>query len=112
MHRDLVNIRLALVFIAAFQLAKAEDGYLESGACAECHSLIGASYARTGMARSLGLVNAGMAVPVGTFRHDPSEQLFAVTRRGGKPYLKRQQTGPGGSPVNIIEAEMRYWIGS
>src|SRR5438105_1538916 len=64
------------------------------------------------MARSLGLVTAGSAAPSGTFRHDPSEQFFAVSRRDGKPYLKRQQTGPDGSPVNIIEAEMRYWIGS
>jgi predicted CXXCH cytochrome family protein len=112
MHRDLVNIRLALVFIAAFQLAKAEDGYLDSGACAECHSQIAASYARTGMARSLGLVNAGTAVSAGTFRHDPSEQLFAVSLRGGKPYLKRQQSGADGSSVNILEAEMRYWVGS
>jgi len=101
-----------LVFVAACQLAGAEDGYLESGACAECHSQIAASYARTGMARSLGLVSAGAAVPAGTFRHDPSEQLFAVSRRGGKTYLKRQQTGLDGSPVNIMESEMRYSIGS
>ena len=94
-----VKTRLALVFIAAFRLAGAEDGYLESGACAGCHPQVAASYARTGMARSLGQVITAITVPTGTFRHDSSEQLFTVSRRGGKPFLKRQQTGPDGSPA-------------
>src|SRR5262249_14143442 len=75
-----VRTRLVLVFIVAFRLAGAEDGYLESGAGNGCHPLVAASYVRTGMARSLGQVTSAITVPTGTFRHDSSEQLFTVSR--------------------------------
>src|SRR5262245_32370892 len=52
-------------------------GYVEPGACAECHREIAESYARTAMARTFGAVRAENDLPElkrGAFRHDASEE--------------------------------------
>src|SRR5262245_48201332 len=90
-------------------------GYVEYGACAECHREIAESYARTAMARTFGVVRSENQFPElkrGAFRHDASEEFFTVYARDGGPYLKRHQTGFDGAVTNEFEARIDYWIGS
>jgi predicted CXXCH cytochrome family protein len=111
--------RVSLIFAYfAFSLllSRAQpQSYLEPGACAECHQDIAASYARTGMARSFGLVRSVKTFPElegGSFQHSASEELFTVSAREGRPYIKRHQIGFDGSITNVFEAQIDYWFGS
>ncbi len=90
-------------------------GYLEPGACAECHREIAESYARTAMARTFGTVQSLNSFPElkgGDFHHAVSEEFFAVYALDGRPYLKRHQTGFDGAVTNVLEARIDYWFGS
>ncbi|HKE05726.1 MAG TPA: tetratricopeptide repeat protein [Blastocatellia bacterium] len=90
-------------------------GYVEPGACMECHREIAESYARTAMARTFGAVRAGNDFPElkrGAFRHDASEEFFTVYARDSSPYLKRRQADFDGAVTNVSEARIDYWIGS
>src|SRR5262245_12748761 len=91
------------------------SGYVEPGACAECHREIAESYARTAMARTFGAAQSENDFPElkrGAFHHDASEEFFTVYARDGRPYLKRHQAGFDGATTNVFEARIDYWIGS
>jgi Flp pilus assembly protein TadD len=67
------------------------------------------------MARSFGAIRAGAPAdifPEGSYRHDASQQIFAMSRKDGLAYLKRQVAGPEGRPGEEREARADYWIGS
>src|SRR5262250_2997502 len=88
-------------------------GYLEPGACAECHREIAESYARTAMARTFGAVRSENEYPElkrGAFRHDASEEFFTVYAGDGSPRLKRNQVGIDGAVTNVFEARIDFWI--
>src|SRR5262245_50123422 len=90
-------------------------GYVEPGACAECHREIAESYARTAMARTFGAAQSENDFPElkrGAFRHDASEEFFTLYARDGRSYLKRHQAGFDGATTNVFEARIDYWIGS
>jgi len=62
----------------------------------ECHREIAESYARTAMARTFGAVRSEHEFPElkgGGFQHTASEEIFTMSARDGKPYLKRHQIG-------------------
>ena len=73
--------------------------------CAGCHPEIAESYARTGMARTFGVVRE---VPAGSVRHGPSGQSFSAFNRGGQSYLSRRDRDSG----LVLEKRIEYWIGS
>ncbi len=90
-------------------------GYVEPGACSECHREIAESYARTGMARTFGAAQPAkefLELKRGAFTHDASEEFFTVYANGGAPFLKRHQIGFDGAVTNVFEARIDYWIGS
>src|SRR5262249_31400265 len=102
--RSVVIMGLALVWflvcvIAAQPLPTAQlsnAGYVEPGACAECHREIAESYSRTAMARTFGAVRSENEFPElksGAFQHDASEEFFTVYAGEGSPRLKRRQVG-------------------
>lgn len=83
--------------------------------CAVCHREIAETYARTGMARSFAAAPAAAAIPPiqgGVFRHEASQEFFALSAAAGKPALKRYQTGFDAAVANILEATLDYRIGS
>ena len=91
----------------------AGSGFLEPGACATCHREIAESYARTGMARSFGRIRPDSPeLSRGAFQHKTSEELFTVSNRDGKPFMRRHQIGFDGSITNVFEAPIDYWFGS
>ena len=90
-------------------------GYVEPGACAECHRDIAESYARTAMARTFGAVQSENDFPElkrGAFHHDASEEFLTVYARDGRSYIQRRQIGFDGAATNVFEARIDYRIGS
>jgi len=90
-------------------------GYLEPGACTDCHREIAESYARTAMARTFGAVRSENEFPEfkgGAFQHAASEEIFTLSARDGWPYLKRHQVGFDGAVTNVFDAQINYWFGS
>lgn len=94
----------------------ADDGYIDASACAGCHQEIAATYARTGMGRSFYRATAEtMAEPLkaaSNYYHEASGRHYQVVERDGRYYQARHQKGPDGAPVNIIEKEVHYVMGS
>jgi len=98
---------------SASQISNA--GYVEPGACAECHREVAESYARTAMARTFGAVQSENDFPElkrSAFHHDASEEFFTVYARDGRPYIQRHQAGFDGGATNVFEARVDYRIGS
>jgi tetratricopeptide (TPR) repeat protein len=64
------------------------------------------------MARSLARFRPEDLTQNSTYYHAPSESYFAMAARGGRVYQRRWQKGPGGEPVNMMEKQIDYVIGS
>src|SRR5688500_6676341 len=75
--------------VLVFAALGADSGYIDSAECAACHRAIASSYARTGMARSFGVMRANTPFAEARYRHDASEQNFTAYRRGGEAFLSR-----------------------
>lgn len=106
---------LELALLACLPAWGREPGYIDSAVCAGCHKQEAEGYARSGMARSFGLVRPGSEAaqaPPGKFHHEATEQDYVVSRRDGRLYLSRSTKGFDGRPADIFESEMGYWIGS
>jgi predicted CXXCH cytochrome family protein len=90
-------------------------GYVEPSACTSCHQEIAASYARTAMARTFGVVRSAAEIPAlkgGKFEHIASGEFFSVVTRDNQLWLKRWETGFDGAVINVLEARVDYWFGS
>jgi hypothetical protein len=101
--------------LACLPALSREPGYIDSAVCAGCHKKEADGYARSGMARSFGMVRAqteAAQAPPGKFHHAITEQEYAVSRRNGKLYLSRSTAGYDGKPADLLDTEMGYWIGS
>ena len=93
----------------------ANAGYVEPGACTSCHQEIAASYARTAMARTFGVVRSTAEIPTlkgGVVAHEMSAEFFSIVTHNDQPWLKRWETGFDGAAANVLEARMDYWFGS
>src|SRR5205809_3368652 len=96
-----------------FAMAQAAT-YVESRQCAQCHPQIAAKYARTGMARSLARFKPSMEdlTKDNSYYHEPSQSYFIMIERDGRYFQRRHQQAPDGSPVNVMEKEIHYVVGS
>src|SRR5439155_15358232 len=115
--RSRPTIELAVVgaVMACLPAWGLEPGYIDASVCAGCHRQAAEGYARSGMARSFGVVRVGTEAaqaPAGQFRHNLTEQDYSVSRRNGKLYLRRSAVGYDGKPADVLEAELGYWMGS
>jgi FimV-like protein len=119
MARPGLALQLGVVAVAVtipwFQAAPANP-YIDSRVCATCHADIAASYARTGMGRSL-----FRPAPANTiedyagnteFYHQKSDTHYAMAVRNGEYFQKRWQVGSGGKEMNAEELRIDYVIGS
>src|SRR5689334_1898893 len=59
-------------------------GYVGSARCRECHAAEHASFAHTGMGRSMALVDLEREPPDAAFDHPPSRARYQVVRRDGR----------------------------
>lgn len=115
---------LAMFLVLAFsqaslpkkKTATTANGYVEPGACAECHAEIAASYAQTGMAHSFYRPSSENMIEDYTqnnqFYHQASDTYFAMIHRDGKFFQKRWQTGYDGASTNIEELQIDDVMGS
>jgi tetratricopeptide (TPR) repeat protein len=90
--------------------------YIDSHACAGCHSQIYESYRRTSMGRSLFAPAPANTVEdyqdKHTYYHAPSDTHYAMIVRDGVYYQRRWQIGFDGSETNIEEMKIDYVIGA
>lgn len=110
-----LGLTVVSLAVGAAQTGAGGAGYVDPALCATCHRPIAESYARTGMGRSFGAVEASTRIPEiqgGTFHHEASGESFSLSTSGAKPALRRTLPGFDGAISNILEATLDYRIGS
>jgi Tfp pilus assembly protein PilF len=82
---------------------------LLSAQCAQCHSKIAASFAKTGMARSF--YKPGNIEPA-RYYHQASKTWYAIVQHDGSSYQRRWRTGFDGKETEVQESRIDYVMGS
>ncbi len=93
----------------------AAPGYVADRACALCHVDIAKSFALKGMGRAFQKPRPAVEIEdlaARPFVHNPSGQLFQMTRREGRLLFQRWQSGPDGRPINVFETPVDWILGS
>jgi predicted CXXCH cytochrome family protein len=84
--------------------------------CAGCHRAIWETYRGTGMGRSFQSASQENTIEDftdrNTYYHQPSDSYFTMLRRDGKYYQRRYQLDSRGEPVNVMEKQIDYIMGS
>jgi predicted CXXCH cytochrome family protein len=89
--------------------------YVDSSECASCHPTIYETFQHSGMGRSftrLGPVTIEDFKVKNTFYHRASDRYYTMVERGGRYFERRHQLGPKGEPINVVEKEIDYVLGS
>ena len=89
--------------------------YVDPATCSGCHADIAASYAETGMAQAFYAATPQAMAHLGaetTFEHRKSGRSFQIVRHDDAYFMRRHETGPDGSPVNVFEKRIDYVMGS
>ncbi|MDX1983416.1 MAG: tetratricopeptide repeat protein [Bryobacteraceae bacterium] len=89
-------------------VAAAEPGYVDPAICARCHPGIAASFAKTGMGRSI----QPARLTGSTYYHRISNRHYRVSEREGAWYVRRHQMDAMGNETNVVEARVDLVIGS
>jgi tetratricopeptide (TPR) repeat protein len=91
-------------------------GYVDSKLCYSCHAATYVAYARTGMGHSVGRPAASNAIEDYTknnrFYQAASGTWFEMFARDGEYFERRYQIGYAGTPTNIDETRIDYYLGS
>jgi predicted CXXCH cytochrome family protein len=92
------------------------QSYVAPEVCAGCHRDVWESYRKTGMGRSFYRPSPANTAEDytrnNTFHHKASDSYFTMLRRDGKFYQRRYQLDPDGKPVNVMEKQIDYIMGS
>jgi predicted CXXCH cytochrome family protein len=98
------------------RLPEAQSGYVDSAACASCHSRIFRSYRLTGMGRSLYRPSPENMVEDFKSRNSlynpASDRYYTLIERNGSWYQRRHQIGFDASEINVVEKRIDYVLGS
>jgi predicted CXXCH cytochrome family protein len=118
-------VRTALLFTilgAAIALAQPQrpraasaNAYVDPALCATCHQEIAETYAKTGMGRSFGKIDADHPIEPFSgkpFYHEASDSYFSMVRHDGRTFQRRWQIGHDGRETNIEEKSVDYVLGS
>jgi predicted CXXCH cytochrome family protein len=95
-----------------FLNTKAGVGYVGSRACGQCHEEQETSFRRTGMGRSMALVDPGREPPNAVFDHPASKRRYEVQRRDGKLWHREFLLAEGAENVLLSEYPLEYVVGS
>ena len=119
MLRDLTPAALVLaagVLMALAQSSARAAQYVDPAACRSCHAGIYETYRHSGMARSLYKPAPANTVEDyktnNSFYHPASDRYYTMFERDGRFFQRRHQVDAAGKPVNVIEREVHYVIGS
>jgi len=100
-------------FAPAQTPASAASTYVEAGRCAVCHQSIWETYRKTGMGRSFYRPSVENTVEKSVaYYHKPSDSHFTMLRRDGKFYQRRHQLDAEGRPINVMEKQIDFIMGS
>jgi predicted CXXCH cytochrome family protein len=106
---------LTAIILGALAVAQSQS-YVAPEVCAGCHRDIWETYRKTGMGRSFYRPTAANTVEdytnKNTFYHQASDSYFTMLRRDGQYFQRRYQLDPDGKPVNVMEKQIDYIMGS
>ncbi len=97
---------------AAPPTVETATAYAPANSCQGCHAEIAASYRQTGMARAFGKASPALVQPLTSFTHQASAEHYQISERNGQWFLRRHQSDPSGQPINVLEREIHYVLGS
>ncbi len=90
--------------------------YVNTSTCASCHQAIYQTYQDTGMGRSFSRLGPANTIEdfetENTFYHRLSDRYYTMYERDGRYFQRRHQLGPDGDPINAVEKEIHYVLGS
>ncbi len=120
--QSLFTVAAAVVLSAACSRSKppvpaAEASpYADPKSCGGCHPAQAKTYQETGMGRAFARATpesmAGAFDRATAFYHKASDRYYQPLRREDRFFLRRYQNGPGGEPMNVLEYEIHYVLGS
>jgi len=90
-------------------------GYTDDADCTACHRQIAQSFTTVAMSRTLMPADGAPQIEDldAVFHHEPSKNFYQMKRsEDGRYALRRWQVGPDGNPINMLEQEIDYLIGS
>ncbi|MCH8152630.1 MAG: tetratricopeptide repeat protein [Planctomycetes bacterium] len=91
------------------------DGYAPDRQCAACHRQLYNSYQHVGMARSFSRPRPDNIIEdfeSNHYFHGPSKRHYEMIRRDDTFVMKRYQLDDTGRPINVLEQEIDWIIGS
>jgi tetratricopeptide (TPR) repeat protein len=89
--------------------------YVPPETCSGCHAEIAAGYAETGMAQAFYAATPEAMAHLGaetTFEHRKSGRVYEILQHDDAYFMRRHETGPGGSAINVFEKRIDYVMGS
>ncbi len=92
----------------------AAAGYVEDRVCGSCHADFYRSYQDVGMARSFYRPRPEILIEDFTsgYLHEPSGRHYRMIRRDDRLVMKRYQLDTEGGPINEVEQEVDWILGS
>ena len=93
----------------------AAPGYIEDRACAICHKKEAESYQSVGMSRSFYRPRPEVRVEDfanSHFFHEPSQRHYEMHEKNGQLFFKRYQLDANHKPINVIERQVDWIMGS
>ncbi|HEX9638557.1 MAG TPA: tetratricopeptide repeat protein [Acidobacteriota bacterium] len=93
----------------------AAPGYVEDRACATCHAEIARAYQEVGMGRSFFAPATARWVEdfeSNRFYHPASQRTYEMQRRGERLWMRRYQLDESGQPIQVLEQEVDWILGS
>ena len=95
-----------------FLNTRLDVAYVGSEACIGCHAEEHISFGRTGMGRSMALVDAKHSPPDGAVEHLPSKRHYRAFRKNGELWHQELLLTPDHSDMVLAEFPLKYVVGS
>ena len=93
----------------------AAPGYVEDRVCASCHRDLADSYQEVAMSRSFYRPRPANFIEdfeSAGYTHEPSRRHYQMLRRGDGLVLRRTQIAADGKPINVVEQDVDWILGS
>lgn len=92
----------------------AAAGYLKDEVCGSCHAALYRSYQHVGMAQSFASAADATRIEAygRTFHHVASDRYYRIDRQGDRLVFHRWQQGADGRPINRIDIDIDWIVGS
>jgi predicted CXXCH cytochrome family protein len=106
------SFALPPISASPFLNTRAGVGYIGSARCRSCHAAEHASFAHTGMGRSMALVDLAREPGDAAFDHPPSKRRYEVVRRDGQMIHRELLRTDATEEIVLSEYPVAYVVGS